>query len=115
MLEDVFRDLGSHISFHTAITAPGIPTQAGIYAWFLPFRIKGSSPGDYAGELLRVLTYCSRVRGEPKDAADFNLSWDSIEISLRHAPRVGPWQAHEAKWQSIVSDPPTTIVFKEAL
>jgi hypothetical protein len=115
MLEDVFRDLGSHISFHTAITAGGIPTQAGIYAWFLPFRIKGRNPGDYAGDLLRVLTYCSRVRGEPKDAADLHLSWDWLEISLHHSPRVGSWHAHEAKWQSIASDPTATAVFKEAL
>ena len=114
VLTDVWRDLSSRLTLHTASQAADIPEAPGVYAWFFPLDIEASSLDEVSraiSENLRATCYYS---AKSKAEGRLHLGWESLSLEAKREARVD-FGKKQAAWKSIVSNEKAFQRLREAL
>lgn len=96
----------SQIGFYTSRTFSKIPDAPGVYAWFLPLRLK-TDPSDLLRLARQLAAYDCKSEGLASwRSEEAGFHWDPMAIELTR--RVNPDLPSQisAKWQEISSGPP---------
>ena len=114
---DVWRDVGSRISFHTSDTASEVPEQAGCYGWFLPLWLPSPESEGVEGEDLQafmdsVTTY---YRYDTKAHATAVYHWDSIGLTVNKNRTPEATSTMQRAWKSVEADGVVRETFKRLL
>lgn len=95
---DVWRSIGDRLRFYTKETASDIPSEPGIYAWFLPLWIYHDDLSSFINLVNSVYLYDAAEEGTPRATSQLMLNWDSLQITAEPSFHRQPTAAMSAKW-----------------
>jgi hypothetical protein len=106
-LEELWLKLStSHIGFYTHRHHEAIPQLPGVYAWFLPLRLKGE-PQDFLVNTRQILAYDSGSRSTGKwESNEAGFKWDPLHVRIERNTDRQISEVQDQKWALIGEAPP---------
>jgi hypothetical protein len=119
-MNDIWLNVADRMKFYTKETFDKIPDKPGIYAWYLPLRIKGENPSEFVANHSELVSYDSSIKGHPVKNQSIEFSWDSIKLNLEKrfsnfSSEADQGRASMKKWSKIREDKDSTDTLKEVL
>lgn len=100
--KEIWRHLGGeNIQFFTSTTSSSIPDKPGIYAWYLPFDIKGDA-GDGVKRLKEIFRYDPHSALHSGVSIDSFVQWQHVNVSFTLGNDYKRERGIESKWNKLM-------------
>lgn len=114
-LSDNWTKLPANLKFVNNENSHKISTKAGVYAWYLPLRLKRDDRSPY--ELLERLMPYVNYFSKDKRINEYKFGWEVLDVSIgRKSIFTGqPSQKKNEAWQRICSNEVSLELFRKIL
>ena len=108
-LEELWVKLTTeHIGFYTFRRSDQIPTCPGVYAWFLPLRLRGE-PEEFLTKARLIFSYDSGSQGPARwESTEAGFRWDPLHVQISRQIRITQSTAQGNLW-NVLRDAPQDV------
>lgn len=98
---DIWRTAKDNLGFFTYANRDQIPASPGIYAWFLPLKLKSKLPEELIEEANLLMYYDSLCSSKPVKESEVGFCWDTIGIKIEKKPPTKSSYTCRKKWDKL--------------